>query len=314
MAVGLSASADRRAQRAAVGPLRNRLVQPATLRAYTLAVVWFFELVRVQQLDLGAEVWDFDDVLGDTIEFAWETGEPRNLIGNLLSGLEHFVNALRGKLRGAWRLWRVWGDHEVPARAPPLSIRATLGIAFYMWSWGYPGAAVVTCLAFDRFLRTMEFLRLSPSQLTLSRDQLTMHVQLPWSKGAKRRKSVEGVVVFDRLLIQLVQELVEPLMPGDDLVGMAPRQYRLLFDKAVESLGLRNDFKPYSLRRGGASHHFRRWGNMSVTMEVGRWNDMRTAKVYVNSALLELTAIRRLDTPEVEMAANAFLAIVARRA
>ena len=111
--MGLSTSFDRRAQRAAVGPLRDRLVQPATLRAYTLAVCWFFELVRDQRFDLGAEVWEFDDVLGDVIELAWETGEPRNLVGNLLSGLEHFVNALRGRLRGAGRLWRVWGDHEV---------------------------------------------------------------------------------------------------------------------------------------------------------------------------------------------------------
>ncbi len=310
-AVGVSSATDRVAQRAAVGPLRDRLVQPATLRAYRAACTWFFTLVGLHGMELGQETWEFDELLGDCIELAWETGLPRNLIGNLLSGLEHFVNGLRGQLRGSWRLWRVWGAHEVPARAPPLSVRATLGLAYHMWSWGYRGAAVLTCIAFDRFLRTMEFLSLTPAQLTFDDGLTRVHIQLPWSKGSSRRGTVEAVVLTDSLLAQLLHGLVRNLLPGDCVVGMSSRDYRLLFDRAIHVLELRADFKPYSLRRGGATHHFRRWGNMSWTMDVGRWSDTRTAKVYVNSALLALTDILRLETPCVFAAAEAFLATFA---
>ena len=92
------------------------------------------------------------------------------------------------------------------------------------------------------------------------------------------------------------------------------RQYRILFDKAVEGLELPNTFKPYSLRRGGATEHFKQWANMSLTMEIGRWKDVRTARAYINGSLMELTSSQHLDTEEIHLAAGAFSAILARYA
>ncbi len=51
---------------------------------------------------------------------------------------------------------------------------------------------------------------------------------------------------------------------------------------------------------------------MSLTMDIGRWADLRTAKTYVNTALLELTSMQFLDSPNIELAAEHFLAILAR--
>ena len=85
------------------------------------------------------------------------------------------------------------------------------------------------------------------------------------------------------------------------------RQYRALFDAAVSAIGLAADFKPYSLRRGGASQFFQRTGSMDVTMEIGRWGNIRTARTYVNVALMDLTAMQRLESPDLSAAADAFI-------
>ena len=304
-ALGLRTTAQRKLERGKLGSLRSCLVLPSTLRAYTAACIWFFGFVVAMGLDLGDEVWELDIVVGDAIEYAWDTGLSRALIGNVLSGLEHFVNPLRGQLKESWRLWKLWGQKEVPSRAPPLSASATLAICWYMWVWGYPEAALLTCLGFHRFMRTMEFLSLTAGQLSFGRGKL--HISLPASKGARRRGSVEGVTLSDRKLCRLLRLLCSSLLPGDSLLPITVRQYRALFDAAVSALGLSNEFKPYSLRRGGASHFFRHTGNWAMTMEVGRWGNIHTAKTYVNVALLELTAMQRLESDNILAAADSFL-------
>jgi len=282
-------------------------VQPATLRAYTAACQWFFSL----GWNYGDEIWELDAAVSDAIELAWDSGLSRALVGNLLSGMEHFVNPLRGQFKESWRLWKVWGQREVPARAPPLSGRAVLGLCWYMWVWGYKDAAVVTYLGFHRFMRTMEFVSLQVNQLTFGSEKV--HVSLQASKGAKRRGIVEGVTVDDAWLCGALRQCCADLWPGDTVLRLTPRQYRVLFDEAIKALGLGPDFKPYSLRRGGASQFFQRTGNMDVTMEVGRWGNIRTARTYVNVALLELTAMQRLESPTLAAAAEAFLEHVVLR-
>ena len=74
-----------------------------------------------------------------------------------------------------------------------MSVRAMLAVALLMWDWGHRGAAVVTCLAYDRVLRTTEFLTLTPVQLTVCADPLLVHVQLPCH--VQWRMTVEGCLL-----------------------------------------------------------------------------------------------------------------------
>ena len=143
-------------------------------------------------------------------------------------------------------------------------------------------------------------------------SEIREYHQLPSTKGASRRGGMEGVLVDDPVLIAALRALVSNLQPGDSLLGMSCAQYRALFGSAANALSLGEDFKPYSLRRGGASSHFRRHANMSLTMDIGRWSDVRTAKTYVNTALLELTSMRFMDSEAIRLASDEFLARVAR--
>ena len=299
-------------ERQAVGRLSSRLVRPQTLKNYTEACRWFFALVAMWQVDLGDDWWQLDDVIVEAIEYAWETGKSRNLVGNLLSGMEHYCSFLRQQLKQSWRLWRVWGSYSQPCRAPPFTVESVMAVAHYMWDWGYRPAAILTCVAFSCFLRTMEFVGMQYNQLTFSPSGDRCHLALPRSKGVSRHGGVEGVAVDDALLVRLLRLVTADCNAGDFVIKLTAPQYRTIFDAAVAAVGLPATFKPYSLRRGGATWHFRLHGKMSVTMEVGRWSNMRTARTYVNTALMELTEMTDLVSPKVMQASQYFAAILAR--
>ncbi len=85
---------------------------------------------------------------------------------------------------------------------------------------------------------------------------------------------------------------MEDLFPGESLVGMTPAAFRAGFAEDVRALGLSaTEHKPYSLRRGGATHRFRAGDTMSAVAEAGRWAHLSTCRIYVNDAVAEMTQI-----------------------
>ena len=130
--LGLASPAQRIAERAKIGSLRHALIQPATLVKYRIALAYFFHYLAAGGLELPSCQDDLDDVVCDCIEHMWETGESRSLSGNLLSSIPFHSHALYGRLKGAWRFHQLWGQKEIPARAPPLSKIAAFAIAHLM--------------------------------------------------------------------------------------------------------------------------------------------------------------------------------------
>ena len=53
--------------------------------------------------------------------------------------------------------------------------------------------------------------------------------------------------------------------------------------------------KPYSLRRGGATHHFAQIGNMQAACEKGRWRQVATARLYIDEAAAEVAHMEFSD-------------------
>jgi hypothetical protein len=82
------------------------------------------------------------------------------------------------------------------------------------------------------------------------------------------------------------------LLPGDSVLRRTPAQSRLGFNAAVKECHLDSGVRPYSLRRGGSTYHFRLHGSIDKTMEIGRWQHLKTARVYVNTALSEVATLR----------------------
>ena len=47
-------------------------------------------------------------------------------------------------------------------------------------------------------------------------------------------------------------------------------------------------YHPYSLRRGGATHHFKVLGSLSKTCIRGRWRHQPTARIYIQDGVAML--------------------------
>ena len=97
--------------------------------------------------------------------------------------------------------------------------------------------------------------------------QLTLRV--PW------------LVVFLRLA-------VADLQPGDYLWGGKPATFRARFYQALvtEQVGDLG-FRPYSLRRGGATAAFQAGHSYDAIAETSRHSSLRSLEAYVNDALAE---------------------------
>ena len=97
-----------------------------------------------------------DQLCSEYIEQLWGEGEPKGWASTTLAAVQHFVPGARHHLPSAWRLKSAWDKHELPVRAPPLSVDVVLGISGVMISVGHPRSALAVALAFHGLLRTGE--------------------------------------------------------------------------------------------------------------------------------------------------------------
>ena len=85
--------------------------------------------------------------------------------------------------------------------------------------------------------------------------------------------------------------------PGTALCP-APHRWRKMFNDAISSLGLSEyQYRPYSLRRGGATFYFQRHGQLDRLLIQGRWQSSKTARLYINSGLATLAETELRLTP-----------------
>ena len=85
------------------------------------------------------------------------------------------------------------------------------------------------------------------------------------------------------------------LQNGDRLIHLSPARFRKLWPLALQACGIDKKYKPYSLRRGGATALFAHSGQYDKVMERGRWQTLKSMKMYINTAMQELASIDERD-------------------
>ena len=91
----------------------------------------------------------------------------------------------------------------------------------------------------------------------------------------------EGVLLLARCLAGK--------LPGEALFPHGMARFRKTFARLVEKIGANPaDVKPYSLRRGGATHHWGVLANLSRTTLRGRWRHQPTARTYIQDGVAML--------------------------
>ena len=155
--------------------------------------------------------------------------------------------------------------------------------------------ALACLVAFNGLLRTGELLELRVSDCVKASDSWVL--QLRSTKAGQRRLlQDESVIIKDPLTMAALAKLTWSKAPGDFLVGISPHQFRKAWNQMKLFFGLSHlKYLPYSLRRGGATWYFRHTGSFSRTMVRGRWQHLKTCKLYVAEAQ---TTLANLALPD----------------
>jgi len=255
-----------------LGKLSDRVISAKGVTVYQTALKMFFQWLVSMQMVVALTTFDFDLQVVEFVEAEWSEGGTRAHIGNLLSGLHHFVPALRGCLKGSWRLHAAWGRQEMPDRASPIPrivVQALAGLAF---SWGYWDVAICILVQYSTFLRTGEMTSMRKQMFRFAQSGCQAVLVLPHTKGSSRTGAVESVVLDDAALVRAVRAYLDTLQPGHTLLQRTPQQFRKLWKLMVTTVGLDAEVvRPYGLRRGGATEHFLLHGRLDWTAVKGRW-------------------------------------------
>ena len=148
-----------------------------------------------------------------------------------------------------------------------------------------PLFALSLLLGFHGLLRTGEILGLTKKHLAIASRDTAVLVSLGLTKGGKRHGSAESVkVAVEDITRRCKQWLTDP--HSSQNLTEAPRLWRKTFSETLASLGFTSlDFRPYSLRRGGATFQFRQEGSFDRLMVHGRWQALRTTRLYINEGM-----------------------------
>ena len=261
-------------------------ITSSTLDRYYLAVS------RMQHIldDISTE-FDLDERVAEWVQTEFEDGAPIHLIGDALSGLHHFEPFTKRRLPKAWRLYGIWRKYEIPCRAPPLTQDICLGMAGWAIQHNELTMGALILLAFHCLLRTGEILQLRPCDFIL--DSQSGVVSLPTSKSGVRNTSRESVTIRDPITLETVQAMIDLRtqlgFSQTPCWGRSGSSFRALFRRILIELDLAElNFRPYSLRRGGATYEMQTHGLMEKTLIRGRWKNSNIARIYICDGLAML--------------------------
>jgi len=274
------------------GSLRDMLDAPRTALRYRRALQSFFAYLKQFGFQLPRIDRDSDSCFSEYIEYCWQNGDGRSLACDSLSGAQWAAPALRGLLKGSWALCRAWQRCELPARAPPLPVVALFAMAEHLCSQGEPAMATLVLVGAHCLLRTGEIIGLRAGSIQFSADGTDAIIDLGDTKGGRRRGAKESVQVQLPWLVALLRAACRGKSPAE-AVGPSPTTFRKLFDSTLRALQLHSlGFRPYSLRRGGATELWRQTNNLGQVTLRGRWGHAATARIYVNDGLARLAEFR----------------------
>jgi len=281
---------ERRRLRKEAGCLKDLVVTGRTLNRYKAAVSRFFNWLPTESLSQISSLSGFDMTVSTYLEFLWETGESKAWANDLCSGLQHFVPALKGHLNGSWRLLKAWGKVEIPNRACPMTLEIFQAFAGLALKEADLSTALAYCLCFQGLLRPSEAFSLVPKFVEFHPSLCSAVLSLISSKSFTRSGDREQVIIDDPLVLILLTLWKSSNTKGLPLI-LKQANFRAIFNRHVCSLGFApSHYKPYSLRRGGATLLFKVTQSYDHVAQRGRWLHTRTAKIYINEAQAELAA------------------------
>ncbi|CAJ1457118.1 unnamed protein product [Effrenium voratum] len=238
---------------------------------------------------------NLDESVATIVEDMWADGASLGQVGDLLSGLSHFAPWCRKRLPQSWRLFSVWKKQEKPKRAPPLLPEMADAMAERALELSKLALAALCLLGFYGLLRTGELLLLRAQDILAREGELVLF--LGETKTGQRLHVDETVVVRHPPTVAVCRTLLDihhardshqfPLWQG------SAQSFRNEFYSLLHFFQLHHlPYRPYSLRRGGATHEFRQHGLMEKVLIKGRWSSNVSARTYISEGLAAWAHLR----------------------
>ena len=289
---------ERKKVRGKLGKLADITVQQSTRKRYDNALAEFSKYLANAGLKLPTIKSELDGVLADYVEFLWSEGFGRALASDTLAAIQDKQPSIKGHLQSSWRLLRTWGVNEIPNRAAPLpeaALHAMVGHAFFNKR---PLFGLSLLLGFYGMLRTGELLNVKAAHITQPKESSPAVVSLGYTKGGKRQGAAESITVGVRVLTRLLFHWVQGA-PRQSPLCSAAHVWRDIFNSTIAALGFQDfGFRPYSLRRGGATFWMQQHGSLDRLLIQGRWASQKTARIYINEGLALLADLTLPWCPE----------------
>ena len=286
---GQASQADRRRARENIC-LTDVGVTEGTLQRYYYAVSRLAPVLEVVNTE-----FELDTEIAEWIQQEFEDGCPLHLVGDALSGLHHLDPCTRKKIPRSWRLYGIWRKFEVPCRAPPIPQDICLAMAGWCIQRGELVMAGLILLGFHALLRTGELLQVRPCDFIMGETHGL--VSLPSSKSGVRNNVRESVSLHDPCTVETVRAMIQ--LQSERQLDKVPcwvhsgTAFRTLFKKILSELQVEDlGFRPYSLRRGGATFEMASHGLMEKTLIRGRWKNSNIARIYISDGLSRLPSLK----------------------
>lgn len=237
--------------------------------------------------------------ISDWIMTMWSEGEPLLTIGDALCALHFFQPTTRRLVPHSWKLFKVWRKVEVPCRAPPLTWELVSSMTAYCIDHCYLEMAAILSLSFHCLLRTGEALSLSFEDIIIGTTSGICRLQN--TKSGRRHSASEVISITNLAVLEILRALAEWRsangLPKLKIWSRTAATFRQQFKRLmqvydVDELG----FRPYSLRRGGATALFQETHSMEAALLRGRWESSRVARIYISDGLSHLPRLRMSST------------------
>jgi len=274
---------DKKETRGKLGKLKDLVITNRTLKRYRAAAEGFLKWKISAGFPSASNGKELDDAASEYLEYLWEDGESKAMASNTVAALQHFLRC-KGELTHCWSLLHAWKKNEIPERAPPLSPSVTAALVEIARSELRYDLAAGIWLCFAGCLRTGELLSLKVKEIGFGPGEICT-LALPHTKTTDRHAAMQSVIIRDPQVVKFVRFAVRNRCPDDLLVKGSLYGFRKWFDDAVTKLGLSEaGFRPYSLRRGGATFLYQIGRPMASILLHCRWASMSTATIYIQDA------------------------------
>ena len=282
---------ERAQKRQQLGSLQSLTVQPATRKRYTAAVDGFLAFCNLNQLTLPTSADLLDPLVCDYVEHLWSQGSGRAIASDCLAGLQDQKPKLKGRLPGAWRLLKTWAVNEIPNRAPPLPEHVLLSLCGWATFKGEVNFAISLLVGYYGMLRTGELLNVKRKDFVADQSNRKILLSLGLTKSGKRVGAAESVVLAHDKVVKPLSKWLSLANKNMPLTA-SPAKWRAMFNEGLTALKLESfGFRPYSLRRGGATWWFSKHHSLDQILIQGRWQAAKTARLYINEGLAVLASI-----------------------